>query len=678
MDENLRDEFLAEAQEIVEALSRDLLILDRAHKDDDELEHDRLNEVFRGVHTLKGLSSMFGFPQIGTIAHVLEDLLDDLRLGKVIANADIFDVLFDGVELFQRLLVETSTGEDASDLSLFAEAIERVSTPNAPDAARPTGAYDIDTNILAVLTEYEEHRLNHNAEAGATLMRWTVEFPLESIDTDLDIVRERAKPVCEIITYLPSMESDRDDAIVLEVLLATTNDVATLRGALGDTGTLEELPRSTVARESINPDRPAPPSKESRSDIAIERSVRAVADTVRVDIRKLDNLMNLVGELALVRGAVTRMTEALRARGVGRDLVFEILRINRSFERRLRELQDGILDVRMVPLRHVFDRLARVVRQVARENKKEVHLAVSGAETEIDKLIIEELSDPLLHIIRNAIDHGIEDVRRRELAGKPTTGTLVLNAYQKGNRVVIEIEDDGAGIDKAKLISRAVSAGRITAQEANELSEEETLALVFQPGISTQNSVTEISGRGVGMDVVKTNISRLGGIVEIHTELGIGTTFTLTLPATLAIIRALVVRVAGHIYALPITTVSEAIVLDANRVRTIESRDMLDLRDATIPLCYLDDLFEHESDRSGRRYVVVVVVGTKRVGFVVDGLDGQQDVVIRALGKSLANVRGFAGATDLGDQRVALVLDTPGLVEEVFRASPTPRLEASA
>jgi two-component system chemotaxis sensor kinase CheA len=332
----------------------------------------------------------------------------------------------------------------------------------------------------------------------------------------------------------------------------------------------------------------------------------------------------------------------------------------------------------MVPLGQLFDKLARIIRQVAREHDKEVRLLVTGAETEVDKLIVEELSDPLMHLIRNAIDHGLESPKVRELAGKPSEGILSLNAYQKGNHVVIEVEDDGAGMNEEMLVQAALRKGILTSEAAEEITAQDALELIFTPGFSTRSAITDLSGRGVGMDVVKTNINRLGGVVDVWSEHGSGTKFTITLPVTLAIISALLVRVAGRDFAIPITSVQEAILLDRAAVRTVEGREVISLRGSTLPLCRLDRLFRLLPIQSDRRFVVVCAVGQRRVGFVVDGLDGQQDIVIKALGKSLADVRGFAGATDLGDQRVALVLDAPGLLEEVLRSQELQLLGAKA
>jgi len=715
--DHVREEFLAEAQEIVEALSRDLLVLDQGQKEGSP-DPDLVNEVFRGVHTLKGIAGMFGYHQVGAVAHALEDLLEDLRLGRVDLSQDVLDVLFEGVENFQRLLggAREPGSSPEMDLSGYAQSIERVSAQQeAPSGS--LASYDLDPGVLAVLTEYEEHRLRTNVDEGVPLYRLNVRFSLTEIDTALEDMKAKAKPLGEIITYLPSMGEADGDVIDLDVLLASRVEVKRLEAELG--GPDVEIipvprkggratrpptsapPASTAAHAAIPPVPRAPaaePSAPPRStglpprprtelppaeameegepgdDLAEaeqgagELSLRSVSDTVRVDIRKLDHLMNIVGELAIVKGTVGRISERIRGRPELRQLALELHRVNRGFERHLEELQDGILDVRMVPLRHVFDKLARVVRQVAREHEKEIRLVATGAETEVDKLIVEELSDPLMHIIRNAIDHGIEKPKMRELASKPPVGTLALNAYQKGNHVLIEIEDDGAGMSEDKLVETAVRRGLVSEDARHELSRQEILNLIFVPGFTTRSSITDTSGRGVGMDVVKTNIARLGGVIDLQCEQGTGTKFTITLPVTLAIISALVVRVAGRVFAVPLTAVQEALMLDPSRVRTVEGREVMTLRGGTLPLCRLDQLFGLQSGGPppAKRYVVVSRLGARQVGFVVDQLHGQQDIVIKALGKSLSGVRGFAGATDLGDQRVALVLDAPALLEEVL------------
>lgn len=677
-----QEEFLAEVQEIIETLSRDLLLLDQGQKDG-TVQPDLINEVFRGVHTLKGIAGMFGYQRLGALAHTLEDLLDDLRLGRVQLTQTVLDVLFDGVEGFQRLVVED--GEEKVDLGAFAQSIENVSSD--PEMNTSDQEYDLETGILSVLTEYEEHRLRTNASEGAQLFRLRVQFGLTSIDADLEDLKERAVDIAEIITYLPSADPASDDAIELDVLLASTEGFETIKEhfGIGDSS-LEPIGTRTVSRPVTVP---PPLMQEEPSEVALVRATehpaapgeaplreeapqRRVTNSVRVDIRKLDHLMNVVGELAIVRSRMGQLGDKVRAGEDVRRLSTDLHRLSRAFERQLEELQAGILGVRMVPLGQLFDRLARIVRQFAREHDKEVHFTFTGADTEIDKLIVEELSDPMMHLIRNAIDHGIESPKVRELAGKEPTGTLALNAYQKGNHVVIEVDDDGGGMNERMLIETARRKGLVGDSAATELTREAALDLIFMPGFSTRSSITDVSGRGVGMDVVKTNINRLGGVIDVQSEMGSGTKFVITLPVTLAIISALIVEVRGRSYAIPVASVQEAIVLDSSTLRRIDGREVVTLRGETLPLCRLSTLFAAGGSPPEREYIVVCTAGARRMGFVVDSLDGQRDVVIKALGKSLQSVRGFAGATDLGEQRLALVLDAPGLLEEILRSPDRP------
>jgi two-component system, chemotaxis family, sensor kinase CheA len=678
--ERARDEFLSEAQEIVETLSRNLLDLDASVRSG-SIDPALINEAFRAVHTLKGLAGLFGAQRLGQMSHRLEDLLDDLRLGRMLLGPDVLDTLFAAVDVYSRLLALEREGKDEPSPAAE-ELLARLDKlgSEAPSKGVPVTEYDLDPGLLAVLTEYEEHRLRANLEQKMRLYRLRVEFDLTTIDKALEDMKARAKRHGEIITYLPAGEATSADAIELDLLMASRDDLATLIGALGaDNVVIEEIPRrrTSVAGEPsraplgelvVRSDESVGPG--AAADAAIEQgpSLRSLTQTVRVDIRKLDALMNVVGELAIVRSALARLADRLRGEGQ-RQLTAELLRLHRSFDRRLAEMQAGILEVRMVPLGQVFDRLARVVRQIGREMNKEIRLVITGSETEIDKLIVEELSDPLMHMIRNAIDHGIEASHRRAEVGKPPAGTIALNAYQKGNHVMIEVEDDGRGIDEQAVLEKAVRLGKIKAEDGNELSREEVLGLVFLPGVSTRETVDDVSGRGVGMDIVKTNIGRLGGIIDVQSEPGIGTKMTITLPITLAIVSALMVHVADHVFAIPLSTVSEALSLEPGQSRVLDGREVITLRGATLPLARLDRILMLDRTKRAaprKSYVVVVALGNRRLGIVVDHLIGQQDIVIKPLGRSLSSVRGFAGATELGDQRVGLVLDAAAVVDEVL------------
>jgi len=720
-----RDEFFSEAQELIDVLGRDLLVLDEALKKG-QFDAESINDVFRGVHTLKGLAGLFGATRMAGLSHQLEDALDDLRLGRIELTAAVLDLLFKAVSLYTRLLTAEKGGlaEPAQEVEELLSALGQVSARRAGATAGTVAQYDLDPGLFGVLTEYEEHRLRTTIQQGLQLYRIRVRFSLATIDSALDELKAAVRPHGEIITYLPTGSGTDAETIDLEILMASAEASEGLREAIqGPNVSIEEVPRrsSSSARPSLLAPRPAeapvpkefgaPPVQSASpggdrarptflgiapqsaaagaSSMGLSRaaapraagpgeiSLRSITQTVRVDIRKLDRLMTIVGELAIVKTAIAKLSERARTRAIGpRELALELQRLNRTFDRHLAQMQGGILEVRMVPLGQAFDKLARIVRQISREHAKEVRLVVTGAETEIDKLIVEELSDPLMHMIRNAIDHGIESGEDRLRVGKPPIGTIALNAFQKANHVVIEVEDDGAGMDPAALAAEAVRRGVVSADEAKAMTSRDVVALVFMPGFTTKQVATDLSGRGVGLDVVKTNISKLGGVVDITSEIGIGTKMTITLPITLAIINVLLVEIGARLFAIPLANVDEAIALDETQVRAIESREVLTVRGASLPIARLERLFGMQRLQVGSRraFVVIAQVADRRLGLVVDELVGQRDIVIKPLGKSLSGTRGFAGATELGDQRVALVIDVAALIEEVLASAETRRL----
>ncbi|HZS38517.1 MAG TPA: chemotaxis protein CheA [Polyangia bacterium] len=686
--EKALQEFLSEAQEIVEAFNRDLLALDEARssgRDDPEV----LNGAFRAVHSLKGLSGLFGVTRMTSLSHNLENLLDSLRLGRLELQPETLDLLFEAVALFNRIIADTASGARPGEPSVsvddLIERLDRVATvqPHESEPA-PFGGYELDAGLLSVLTEYEEHRLRENIKAGRTLYRIHAAFDLLTIDKGLDELKTRLKPVGEVITYLPSTEAANDQQIELDVVLGSARPPEEVRAAVeGLSAEVHLVPRRAPS--------PAPPSSAAapaRREAAVERapgdaaaiapspladeggelSLKSVAQTVRVDIRKLDHLMNIVGELAIARAGFQTILDGVKQDRTQSKLARALHHELRSFGRKLDELQQGILDVRMVPLGQVFEKLSRVVRKISRDAGKEIRLVIAGSDTELDKLIVEELSDPLMHVIRNCIDHGIErpDVRRR--SGKPDAGTIGISAEQRGNHVVIEIEDDGAGLDERALVEKAIERGVIDRLQAGDLSQRDIFNLIFLPGVSTKKVADEMSGRGVGMDVVKTNIARLSGIIDVASEPGRGTRLTITLPITLAIIQALIVRAAGRTFAIPLNSVLESLRVSAMDVSTIERREVMGLRGQTLPLARLERVFELEraaGERAPhRQFVVVVGLAQHRIGLLVDELEGQQDIVIKGLGSSLKDVPGIAGATELGGKRTVLVLDVAAIVEE--------------
>jgi two-component system chemotaxis sensor kinase CheA len=692
-------EFLSEAQEIVESLNRDLLALDEGRAAG-RYEPEVVNGAFRAVHSLKGLSGLFGVMHMTTLSHNLENLLDALRLGRTELTPAVLDLLFESVGLFTRIIAATagrSVDDWKADASVedFVDRLGRVAEARAPAAPElPWGGYELEPSLLSVLTEYEEHRLRENIRAGRALYRVHVAFDLVSIDKGLDELKARLKPVGEIITYLPSTASGEtvsDQQIELDVVLGTPGGLAEVSAVLAGSGaTVAAIPRTLAALEPARaedrapaaaPPSPSPsPSKGGRAapsaptaaapEEAGEITLKSVAQTVRVDIRKLDTLMNIVGELAIARAGFQSLYDGIKGDRAQQELARALHHEIRALSRKLDELQAGILEVRMVPLGQVFDKLSRVVRKISRDAGKEIRLVISGADTELDKLIVEELSDPLMHVIRNAIDHGIERAEVRERAGKASVGTVDISAEQRGNHVVIVVEDDGAGLDVDRLVERALARGLVDEAEVETLTRREIYNLIFLPGVSTKDVADEMSGRGVGMDVVKTNISRLSGIIDVDSEPGQGTRLTITLPITLAIIQALVVRAAGRTFAMPLNSVLESLLVAASDIATIEKREVMTLRGQTLPLARLERVFalgrvEHPPER---QFVVVVGLAQHRIGLVVDELVGQQDVVIKPLGRALGGIPGIAGATELGGKKTVLVLDVAAIVEEAVGA----------
>jgi two-component system, chemotaxis family, sensor kinase CheA len=677
-------EFVSEAQETAEALDADLLRLEGGRRGA-EVDPDLLNAVFRAAHSLKGLAAMFGVERMARLAHALEDRLDELRMGRQRLDASTLDLLLAAPDLLTRIIAEEAEQRPpATDeaAAVLAEQLRVRPEGSAAQGVDPLGELDLPEGSLQVLTEYEEHRLRAGVEKGMRIWRSRAAFDLATFDTALESLKARLKEVGEVICTLPSADASDPAVLVFDVLLASAAPpdrvMAAAEGTalepVGRTGSrspaaparalrpLAPLPETpAVAEPAAPPARPAPRAPEAEVV-----SLRSLSQAVRVDIHKLDRLMNVVGELALVKTGVARIAERLRGGEEPGRIGLDLLREARLLDRKLTELQTGLLEVRMVPLSQVFDKLARMVRRLTRELDKEIDFQLGGGDVEIDKLIVEELSDPLMHLIRNAIDHGVEAPEVRRRAGKPIAGRIGLSARQQGSHVLIAVEDDGAGIDERRIRQVAVERGLLDSGAAAQLSRREALNLVFVPGFSTVQEVTALSGRGVGMDVVKNNIANLSGIIDMQTELGRGTRFEITLPVTLAIVRALVAGVSGRTYALPLSSVLEILEVKPEEIRTIERREVVTLRGATLPLVRLDRFFGLPAPPPGPAFVVVTGLAQQRLGVVVDRLDGEQDVVVKPLGPGLAGVKGISGATDLGGRRTVLVVDVAGIIGEVM------------
>lgn len=408
-------------------------------------------------------------------------------------------------------------------------------------------------------------------------------------------------------------------------------------------------------------------SKESKKSpnkpSQIKKVSKAIEQTIRVDVSRLDSLMNLVGELVLSRNRITQLAMELEKKYEGDFVIEQLTETTSQIGLITTELQLAIMKTRMVPIGKVFNKFPRMVRDLCRDLNKEIELIISGEDTELDKSVVEEIGDPLIHMLRNAVDHGIESPEERVKKGKPRKGNVWLNAYHEGNHIVIEIKDDGKGIDPEKIKQKAIEKQIITPDEAKNLNKEEIFGLIFRPGFSTAEKVTGVSGRGVGMDVVKTNIEKLNGIITIDSEINKGSTFKLKLPLTLAIIQALLVEVSGEVFAIPLVSVIETVKINDNEIHNFEGREVLKLRDSVLSLIRLDEVFQLEGSFSQDMYVVVVALAEKKIGLIVDRLVGQEEIVIKSLGEYLGGNVGIAGATIMGDGKVRLIIDVSGIME---------------
>jgi two-component system chemotaxis sensor kinase CheA len=669
-DRSIKD-FLAEAEDILESASRTLLSLETGHAAG-SIDPDQVNALFRAIHSFKGLAGMFGLKEPSELSHKLEFLLDELRLGKVALSREALDVLFETVALLGRLVQQAGAGRPFEEVTSAACSIDAIvkAKPSSASARPINEQIGLDRGILQVLTEYEEHRLKECIKDRENLFMLKAQFELADFETAIKELNATLKKHGEIICTLPT--AGGGTGIGFSIVVGTAEDEASLRSAISlpnvaiekivyAEGSKTEEPKAETARGLK--------SEEPRADTTL--GLKSVSNTVRVDIYKLDSLMNIVGEMHLIKNVIGRIAKELRAIqgfvGVSADLH----KAQRSLERKLNELQEGILDVRMVPIGQIFTRLEQVVRKYARDVGKEIDLRLKGEETELDKLMIEDLADPLMHLVRNAIDHGIEapDVRRR--LGKPEQGSVTLTAFPRGKQVVITIEDDGAGMDPAGLLATAVKKGVLPPDHGldPERDRKEILDLIFLPGFTTRAAVTEMSGRGVGMDVVKRNVSKLSGMIDIHTSPGEGSSIALTLPITLAIIKALIVESGGQVFAIPLSAVLEILQSTDAQVETIEGREVMAVREDTIPLLRLSRAFDLSADREHDVfYVILVGIAERRLGIIIDRIRDQQEIVIKSLGKRFSETPGIAGATELGDRRgVVLVLDVESLISGALK-----------
>ena len=661
-------DFLAEAEEIIDQLSLNLVSLSDC-ADSGDCNPELINSIFRGAHSLKGLAGIFGFAEVGELSHNLENLLDGLRLGKVQLSHHVMSVLFDSLELLGGLVrTAGSGGSDPERLAAVMARLDACATAvRQPEVQSPLARLGLAAKVLNALTEYEEHRLLDNVNKGRGIYSILASFSLATFDQDLSELTEALKKGGEVISTLPSVGAGIGASIDFEILFGSAMSAEKINDLAG---------RENISITRLGGDGGSSQSAEEMPDIPLPAvsagdnlsTAKSFSRTVRVDIGKLDELMNIVGELVLSHSAISELAVTARQDGFS-ALHMELSKAAKGLERKLAELQKGVMEIRMIPVGQLYEKMSRIVRKISREQGKQVELKLYGADTELDKLIIEDISDPMMHILRNAVDHGIEFPDERRRAGKDEKGVIKLSSFQKGNHVVIEVEDDGRGIDLNKVREKARAKGLI--QNVDAVSDRDAVELIFLPGFSTSDKISDISGRGVGMDVVRNNIAAVSGMVDVETAFGKGSRMTITLPITLAIIKALIIATSGRTYALPITSVLETLMVGRSDIRTVERKEVIQLRETTLPLLRLDRFFAL-TDRTGladESYVVVVGAAEKRLGIVVDNLFGQQDIVIKSLGETFKGFKGISGAADLGDQRTILVLDVGGIINETTRGN---------
>ena len=630
----IMEDFLIEAFELIEQIDHDLVELE-SNPEDLEL----LNRIFRVAHTVKGSSSFLNFDVLTELTHHMEDVLNKARKGELKITPDIMDVVLESVDMMKGLL------ESIRD--------------NGSDAA---AGIDIK-NICVRLTQISEGE----APSAASEAPAAAPAPEPVKEPEPAAPAEEAAP--EVSDAELSKLSDSEVEAEIERLLKVRKAEDQARRA--SKGIAPKSPEEIAPATSAAPApaaRPAP-SRERDTDkkvpAASSSSAVAQEQTIRVEVKRLDHLMNLIGELVLGKNRLLKIYDDVEERYEGEKFLEELNQVVSSLSLVTTDIQLAVMKTRMLPIAKVFNKFPRMIRDLSRDLGKQIDLEISGEETELDKSIVEEIGDPLVHIIRNSCDHGIEDPETRKAMGKPEKGLVQLKAYNEGNHIVVEIVDDGKGLDADMLKSKSIEKGIITEREADAMSEKEAFGLIFRPGFSTAAKVTNVSGRGVGMDVVKTNIEKLNGIIDIESEVGKGTVMKLKIPLTLAIIQSLLVGTQEEFYAIPLASVLETVRVPIDDIYTIDGKNVLRLRDEVLSLVRLSDVFGVEKvfDGGDHTYVVIIGVAEAKLGIIVDTLVGQEEIVIKSMGDYLQNIPGIAGATIRGDGRVTLIIDVGAMME---------------
>ena len=658
MDEfqEILQDFLVESFELVEKLDEDLVELE-SNPEDLEL----LNGIFRVAHTVKGASSFLNFDILTHLTHHMEDVLNKARHGELVITPDIMDVILESIDLMKALL-ETirDTSTDAGiDVAACVARLDKVSG----------GTGEVTPPVVEATSPVEE-----------TVVEDT---PIETQEDEPDYDNMDPDEIEAEIERLLKQRQEEDKA-KRAAKLAAGEKVPEIPSAPDEESAKEE---ETPEPEPAPAPAPTPVSSTvpkhddtPKAAAPAKRAPATVEQTIRVDVKRLDHLMNLIGELVLAKNRLIKINDDVEERYEGEEFLEELNQVVSIVSLVTTDLQIAVMKTRMLPIGKVFNKFPRMIRDLSRELNKKIELVISGEDTELDKSIVEEIGDPLVHIIRNSCDHGVETPEERIAKGKDETGIIGLKAYNEGNQIVIQIDDDGKGLDTEMLKNKSLEKGIITEKEADSMSDKEAFGLIFKPGFSTAAAVTNVSGRGVGMDVVKTNIEKLNGIIDIDSELGVGTSMKLKIPLTLAIIQALLVGVQEEYYAIPLASVLETVRISKDEIYTVEGKSVMRLRDEVLSLVHIGDIFEVERilDASEHAYVVVLGLGTSKLGLIVDTLVGQEEIVIKSLGDYLKGIEGVAGATIRGDGGVTLIVDVVALMQMARDVKATAMVDNSA
>ncbi len=665
MDEfqEILQDFLVESFELVEKLDEDLVELESRPDD-----LDLLNGIFRVAHTIKGASSFLNFDILTHLTHHMEDVLNKARHGELSITPEVMDVILESVDLMKALLeqIRDTSTDEGIDVSEVVKKLDRISGGSG-EVESPTTSESAQNESPA-----EQESADNSDESEQTQQEQSAEEAKSDEEED-EIDYENLSPEeveAEIERLLAKrQEEDRKkrEAKKKKQQQSASEDNKSEESPKEEKK--EELkapapaPKQQAAKQE--PQREDPKAKSAGAAAPARKAPAAVEQTIRVDVKRLDHLMNLIGELVLAKNRLIKINTDVEERYEGEEFLEELTQVVSIVSIVTTDLQIAVMKTRMLPVGKVFNKFPRMIRDLSRELNKKIELVIEGEETELDKSIVEEIGDPLVHIIRNSCDHGVEPPEERIAVGKPEAGTVELKAYNEGNHIVIQINDDGRGLDPEKLKQKALEKGIITEKEADNMSNKEAYTLIFKPGFSTAAQVTNVSGRGVGMDVVKTNIEKLNGIIEIDSELGKGTSIKLKIPLTLAIIQALLVGVQEENYAIPLASVLETVRISTEEIYTVENKSVMRLRDEVLSLVHIGDIFEVERimENSEHAYVVVLGLGASKLGLIVDSLIGQEEIVIKSLGEYLKGIQGIAGATIRGDGGVTLIVDVVALMD---------------